>query len=85
MASSAGISSSIAETQRGATIAVSYSTSASSDATISDTVTNWPDGSMAAAPTSSGAESTNTVLPARDARSKAGSSTSAAVSRGSST
>ena len=67
MASKAGSASSIARIHDGEMIVRPCSMSASSCAVISDWVTNWPLGSTAEAPTSSGDASTNTVLPSRAA------------------
>jgi len=63
IASNAGASHSIALTHDGAIIMRSFSISASSAAVNSEWVTNCPEGSTAAAPTSVGSASTNTVAP----------------------
>ncbi len=66
MASRTGASHSKADTHDGAKIVRFCSTSASNAATISDTVTNCPEGRIAAAPMSAGEVSTNTVAPDND-------------------
>ena len=85
MASKAGASHSMARTQLGATIVRFCSTSASSDAAISEIVANWPEGSVATEPTSAGEASTKTVASRKALLSVAGSSRLSTSTRGNST